>query len=178
MKSTRGFVFTLGLLLALPAAASVSVDFDEDNDFSGYKTYSWVDGTPAKNDLSHKRIVEAIEAQLAAKGLTQTEGKADVYVAYHGAVDAQQRLNVSNYGYGTWGGYRGYRGWGVSGSTSVTSYDVHIGTLIIDIIDTGTDQLVWRGHAEKELAYKPNPEKSRKKLNKILGKMFRKYPPN
>ena len=85
IKSNRNI--TIGMrvivvLLLLTAGQSfaqkVNVDFDKDVDFSKYKTYAFTEGTPTPVTLTNQRIEKAIEAQLAAKGLTRVESNADL----------------------------------------------------------------------------------------------------
>src|SRR5687768_18017722 len=76
---TATFVTTsLTLLLGTVAfAQSVTYDFDRSADFSRYRTYAWVPGTNVDDELNHNRIVRAVEAQLAAKGLSKVERSAN-----------------------------------------------------------------------------------------------------
>ena len=50
-----------------------------------------------------------------------------------------------------------------------------MGTLVVDIFDAKTKQLVFRGTAQDELSDKP--EKNAKKLAKASDKMFKDFPP-
>ena len=153
------------------AGAAVSVDFDKEADFSGYKTFAWKEGTLAQNTLNHKRIVRAVEAQLESVGLTKTDDEPDVYVLYHVALSQDRRIHVDDFGYSSRWRRPGY------GGADVTVFDVNVGTLIVDMLDAESEEGVWRGMAQKDLPPTPNPEKMEKKLAKILGKMFRDYPP-
>ena len=49
------------------------------------------------------------------------------------------------------------------------------GMLAVNIGDAKTHKLLWLGDARDTLS--DNPEKNTKKINKALGKMFKKYPP-
>jgi hypothetical protein len=62
-------IAALALLSTSAAAQDISHDYDTDADFSRFKTYAWVQGTNLRDQLNHKRIVNAIDAQLAAEGL-------------------------------------------------------------------------------------------------------------
>ncbi len=153
------------------ADAAVSVDFDKEADFSGYKTFAWKEGTLAQSTLMHKRIVRSIEAQLESVGLTKTEDEPDVYVLYHVALKQDRRISVDDFGYShRWRGPH-------YGGGDVTVFDVNVGTLIVDMLDAGSEEGVWRGMAQRDLPPTPNPDKMEKKLVKVLGKMFRDYPP-
>src|SRR5437016_6271186 len=80
-------VFLLGASAAV--AQDVRYDFDKDKDFSKYKTYKWVaiKGADLPDDLTSKKIVSAIDAELAKKGLTKTDGDtADLFVGYQTAI--------------------------------------------------------------------------------------------
>jgi hypothetical protein len=54
--------------------------------------------------------------------------------------------------------------------------DVPMGTVMIDVVDVKTDTLVWRGIASDTLSTNPTPEKSEKRINKAMAKLFTKYP--
>ena len=170
MKNKSLVVFVVLAVLAVPVAlAKVSVDYDRDVDFAQFKTYAWMDGTPAGSDLVERRIHEGVEGELGAKGMTKADGEPDVLVVTHVSVEGQTRVDVDNFGYG---GY--WRGYGMS-TVHVTNFDV--GTLMVDMLDAKTKTLIWRGVATKTLPSNPKPEKIDKLVSKIIGKMFKKFPP-
>src|SRR5438105_8750006 len=73
----RGTLFII-LSLCSAVAAKVTVDWDKQASFTGYKTYAWQKGTPAKNPLMDQRIVDAIDKQLSSlKGLQKVESEKD-----------------------------------------------------------------------------------------------------
>jgi hypothetical protein len=49
------------------------------------------------------------------------------------------------------------------------------GTLVVDIYEAKTKQLMWRGVAQGEL--KDSPEKREKQLQKASDKLFKDFPP-
>ena len=113
----------LGLALlaaALPAIASAqktTYDFDKTAPFAQFKTYSWKDGTPTKNELVDKRIIAAVDAQLASRGFRRDDAAPDVFVVFHMAFDEQKDISsystgpaYGGYGYGWGGGWGGGRG--------------------------------------------------------------------
>ena len=67
------------------------------------------------------------------------------------------------YGYGYW------PGWGYGGA-----YTYYEGTIIIDIIDGGKRQLVWRGVVTKALNKKSSSEE---KINKSINRVMLDFPP-
>lgn len=172
-KFSQALLLTL-LISGTTFAQKVSVDYDKAVNFTSYKTYSWSQGTPAQNPLSDKRIIAAIDAQLAAKGWQKVDSNADVVVIYSAATSTETQINTFDSG-GPWGGYR--RGWGGygGGMSTTTVQKIPIGELIVDMADVAKKEFIWRGKASDTLSDKP--EKNQKKLDKALTKMFKNFPP-
>ena len=163
------------MLPAIAAAQDVKTDFDKAFDFSTVKTYSIRIGTAWGNDLSQRRVLAEFDEAIAGKGWKKAaEGQSDIQVILHGAT--QTKHNATTFYTGMGGGYGGYRygGMGVgSAQTMVSEYQV--GTLVADMFDAKTKNLVFRGTAEDEIS--DNPEKNAKKLEKASSKMFKNFPP-
>lgn len=158
------------VLFCAPAAMAQhvdSIDWDPAADFTKFHTYTITEGTKAPNELAQKRIDAALAAQMEAKGLTKATGEADLVVVPHCKVSKEQRIDVTGYGYR-------YPGWGMQ---TVNVTDVSVGTLVVDIVQSGTKAVVWRGIVSDTLPYSITPEKSEKLINKAVGKLFKKFPP-
>lgn len=162
----------VALLASTTLAQTITYDFDKAADFTRYKTYAWVRGTPLNDELNHKRIVNAVDTQLATKGLGKVEVSAnpDLLVAYHASFNKNLQINGFSTG---WGAYR----FGANRSGSARVDEILIGTLVVDMVDAGTKTIVWRGSATKEVDVKANPEKREKNINKAAEKLFKNYPP-
>jgi hypothetical protein len=65
--------------------------------------------------------------------------------------------------------------WLGRGMETTTVEKIPVGTLVVDIYDTGSERLVWRGLAHDQLSDKP--DKNTQKLQKAVDKMFDKFPP-
>ncbi len=175
-------VATALVALLVPASAvaqKVSYDYDKTATFAAYKTYSLKDGTNVGQPLIDARIVAALEAELAAKGLTKVEAEPDLFVVYHVAFDKQK--DISTYSSGSGGGYGAYGwgwggGWG-GGTTTTQVRDILVGTLVLDIADAKKNQLAWRGMAVKEVDTQAKPEKRDKSINNAVKKILKNYPP-
>lgn len=174
----------LGFLMAGGAtfAQDVRYNFDQNTDFSRFKTYKWVDLKDATklSDLVDKQVKSAVDAQLAMKGLTKTDDeKADLYVGYQAGVGQEKQFTSfsSDWGYGG-GWYRAgwYGGPGMSTTTGSTS-TIYTGQLALDMYDSANHDLVWRGVGSKTIDPKAKPEKQQKNLNKVVTKMLKNYPP-
>jgi hypothetical protein len=158
-------------LFSIPVSAQkVVTDYDHSVNFSRYHTYSW-GHVSATDPLFESRIREAVDHVLQAKGwqLVQTEG--DVMLTAVASKKSQPEYTTFYDGLG--GGWR-WHGWG-TGMATTTVDKIPVGTLVIDIYDCSTRNLVWRGEAEDQLSDKP--DKDSKKLEKAVAKMFAKFPP-
>jgi Domain of unknown function (DUF4136) len=180
----RKILLSLVLLAACIASAQdVRYNFDQNADFSKYKTYKWVTLKNAAklDDLLDKQIKAAVDAELAQKGLTKVEDEnADLYVGYQAAVNQEKQFTSysSDWGYGG-GWYRG--GWyGSSGGMSTTTGQtstIYKGQLAIDMYDSANHSLVWRGLGSKTIDPKAKPDKQQKNLQKAVDKILKNYPP-
>jgi hypothetical protein len=164
-----GAAFTLAC-----SSLSINYDFDPDADFSSYRSYAWLEKTtPSQNSLMDKRIMKAADFYLARAGMSKLPDAPELYVVHH--VGTQDKVDVTSYGYGYGGrAYRPY-GYGGGGGVDVTQYTE--GTLILDLIDASTKQLVWRGTAKDTVDPGKSPEAIQAKLDQVFEAMFQNYPP-
>jgi hypothetical protein len=170
--SRYGIALVLVLMVcALAPAQDVTTNSMPGTDFSKYHTYKWVniEGATQPNQILDTQIKSSIDAQLAAKGLTKTDGdKADLFVGYQGSVDHEKEWNA----YGMGGGPR----WG-GGMGTATSSTISVGTLVLDMYDPATKKLVWTGRATKTIDSGANQEKRQKNLDKAMQKLLKDFPP-
>jgi Domain of unknown function (DUF4136) len=167
----------LSVFGATAFAQDVKVDFDKDANFGAIKTFAAKIGTSWNNPISEKRVVAEIEQSLTEKGWTKAPPEtADAVVVLHGATEKQRTLNTFYSGTGGYGGY-GWRGMGGMGmgTATTTESEYLVGTLVVDIFDAKSKQLMYRGTAQDELSDKP--EKNVKKLAKASDKLFKDFPP-
>jgi len=169
---TVPFLFALVLVnLGTALAQQVTTDFDHQADFAQYKTYSW-EQVKSADPLWDSRIKSAVDAQLQAKGWTRVDNGGDVCIVAIKTTQTQRTLQTFYDGFG--GGWR-WRGFGGMGEATTTEQDYKEGTLVVDMYDAKTKQLIWRGSAEDVLSNKA--EKNEKNLDKGVAKMFKKFPP-
>ena len=167
------------------SSTSIHTDFDHQADFSEYSTFAWyAEGEPRNSptegpsQIIDGRIRRAISENLQAKDLTQTgPGDADLLVTYYASLNSQMRFHTTGWGYGQgwgWGPYWsfGYGFWPGWTYTTVSTY--HEGTIIIDIIDRGKNQLVWRGVSTRFLGKKSH---SVEKIDESMNRVFVDFPP-
>ncbi|MDH3196696.1 MAG: DUF4136 domain-containing protein [Candidatus Krumholzibacteria bacterium] len=178
------FKFLLpALLFAVVAAGCSSMEFshdwDKDADFATYRTYAWVnvpttavgDAQAARrtNALLDKRIKSAVDAEMKTKGFSVDTASPDLLVVYH--VGVQDKVNVTDWGYRY---SYDYYGWG---GRNIDVYQYTEGTLILDLIDAQTKELVWRGSAMATLEDNPSPEKAEARLQQAVQGIMANYPP-
>ena len=176
------FLYRIAATTALAAATltpafgqRVQTDFDHKKDFSQYKTYSWQEIKPA-NSLWDARIKSAVDSQLKTKGWTPVDSGGDVAIVAVKMTKTQKRLDTFYDGFGGGWGWRRFGGFddGFGDSTTVEN-DYKQGTLVIDLYDAKSKQLIWRGSAEDTLS--DNASTNKKNLDKGVVKMFRTFPP-
>ncbi len=177
MRQIRNTVTKLGIALtlllaacALTPAQEVSTNSMPGVDFSKYHTYKWVtiEGATYPNQIVDAQIKQSVDSQLATKGLTKTDGdKADLLIGYQASISTEKQWNA----YGT-GGFR----WG-GGMASAQQSTIATGTLVLDMYDPATKQLVWTGRASKTLDSGANQEKKQKNLDNAMKKLLKNFPP-
>jgi len=181
----KKLVFLVVALLLGGVTAAVAQDvrynFDSSADFSKYKTYKWVEikGSDHTNQMVEKQIQDALDAELAKKGLQKTDSdSANLYIGYQTAIGTEKQFNSYSTGWGYGPGWGG--GWhGGMGSTTTTgsTTTIYIGQLAVDMYDPAMKTLVWRGTASKTIDPKAKPDKQQKNLAKAVAKLLKNFPP-
>jgi len=170
--NTRKTILTSLVALVLTAASlaqQVKTDYDRDANFSKYKTFSF-EKIQTEDPLWVDRIKSAVGGALTAKGLSQVNSGGDISVMAVGMTKPQQRLDTFYNGFG--GGWR----WGGRfGDATTTTETYQVGTLVVDLFDSNTKELLWRGSASGTVSNKS--DSNIKNLDKGVQKMFKKYPP-
>jgi len=176
MKLQRVAVALLGIMFLfadVSMAQQVKTDYDRGANFAQYKTYSW-EHVKTKDPLFVDRIKSAVSAALAARGWTQVESGGDVSIVAIQVTTNQETLNTFYNGFGGGWGWRRFGGGGF-GEATTTTETYTVGTLVVDLFDSRTKKLLWRGASSDTLSN--NSDKNIKNLDKGVEKMFRQFPP-
>ena len=123
--------------------------------FAKYHTYKWVavDGSSHPNQIVDAQIKQSVDVQLTSKGLTKTDSDtADLYIGYQIGLDREKQWDAFGTGGIRWNG-------GIASATSSTITD---GSLVLNMYDPATKQLVWTGTATKTLSPSGNQNKTQK----------------
>jgi hypothetical protein len=165
----------------------IDTDYNPQADFAAVETYAWAQRTPDGNEdprvynaIVEGRVKSAIDDALQAKGLRLVTSSPDVWVAWHGAIQGKMSYEtISNdYGYG-WGRYGRTGGMAMGTTTSrTTAREWDEGTLLIDIIDRRTEELMWRAVGQAKLSETARtPEEAQARADEVAVKMLADFPP-
>ena len=172
---TRQVIFALFLTLLLSTIAfgqKVNVDWDRQANFSSFHTYMWEKSPTPAQGFWNDRIMEAVDKQLQAKGLSKVESNPDLWVVYTKHIQDQKQVVGTGYNMGP------YWGWGLWGGPTNVTYNTYItkeGTLVVEIADARNKELLWRGAATQTIS--DNSNKNIKKLDSAVEKLFKNFPP-
>jgi hypothetical protein len=186
----RMIVIVSSLAIAGCSTMEVSYDYDPKAKFSGLNTYDWLDepqkstGDPRIDDntILKSRVQTAVDTALAARGFRKVSSDPDFLVAYHVSLDRQQSVQTLNsyYGYSPGWGYgygASYRPGYWAGAPETYVYEYEEGTLILDVVDPKSKELMWRGSAQDEVNFKSTPEKAQAQINEAVNGMLEHFPP-
>ena len=161
-------------------AAETNSYFDKGYEFSTLKTWDFkaqhrISTDPiANNQLWANDIRKQIVSALQSNGFEQVENGArpDFLVAFYVGLKEKYNVQFMDYGYpGFWGPRRFSWTWGWPNNFDVWRIPYTDSTLIIDIIDGQTNQLIWRGYDTNTIDMK----KPDKRLDKAVESLVKKF---
>jgi hypothetical protein len=174
MKAQNSIFFSIAILFVLTAASfaqQVKTDYDHNATFGQHMTYSW-EKIQTKDPLMVDRTKDAVNGALTAKGWTQVDSAGDVSVV---AIEITQKQQTLNTFYDGFGGGRRWGGFGGFGDATTTTETYKVGSLVVDLFDAKTNNLIWRGSSSDTLSN--SADKNTKNLDKGVQKMFAHFPP-
>jgi hypothetical protein len=134
----------------------VNFDYDVNADFSGMKTYQWVEmpATQRINEFNRARIREYADAELGAKGFQLTEDNPDIFIIMFG------------------GSYKAVD------MTVLMDYDVYtVGRLKLAIFDAVSKREIWWGETKADLKHDMTPEEKDNVSKAAVTRILEYYPP-
>jgi hypothetical protein len=173
----------LTLVFALTAAACTpSVDVRTqtapDASIEGRQTF-WILPVPARrvdaasaasddpmlaNSITNRALINDLTRAFEGRGYAVNATNPDFTVAYYASTREKLDLNTWNYGYS-------WRRWPRQ-YVDVTQYTE--GTVIVDVIDPASKELLWRGQGVS--AVSSDPAKYASELNKTVTAILSKFP--
>jgi hypothetical protein len=180
----RNFLYLFGALvllsIAAPLFARTVVDFDPSLDFSRYQTFAFVG--PVENmvmlqadpEIVDLRLRRAVTRELTKRGLREVQPNQNpsLIVRYWANTSSQVDIAVL----GKWGPYGPYinSDWAWE-YNNVSASSAKEGSVIIDLIDPHTKNLVWRVYLIRKIS---NADKDWNKVDDDLAKGFESFPPS
>ena len=170
----------IALLASLAGCSSLTVnyDYDQDANWAKYRTYGWMDLSQRNTDptspvadtaLLQQRIQNSVNLVMADRRITASNDP-DLLVIYH--LGSSEKIQVTDWGYRYSDYYWGY------GGRQIDVYQFTEGSLVIDLVDAETQNLVWRGTGTKVIDQtQKSPEELQARLNKIVSKIMDSFPP-
>lgn len=192
-KRIRLLLLPLCILLISGCAPSVEVttDYDQSANFSHYQTFSFYqDQPPEPREASanfttslDQYLRNAIRQSLTDQGLRFDTANPDLRVAYDVAVNTEtepdpDRSNAPGFDAGSshWRGYHYDYGFNRFPITYRKISQYKEGTVMVDLIDPDTNELVWRGVGEAAIDMTGGIDQE--KIDKIVSNILKKYPPS
>ena len=184
-----------GLFMALAAAAwawsgcssmNVYSDFDPAADFAKLQTWDWVrnpgnvgQDPRLQNALVRGNVESAISDELLRRGFRLAISQEPTFlVAYHLALDDKLDLEIVNdyYGYAYQGNYGSTWGPAVQNQAAIPR-EYQQGTLVVDVLDAVSKQLVWRGTVEAEVYPNLDAKKREERIRDAARQVLAQFPP-
>jgi hypothetical protein len=156
------------------ATMSVSSHVERGVDFQQFRTWDWgqADALPTgdarldNNPIFNDQLQGAIERALAMKGFARAASgsQADLLVHYHANINQRFQVNEPDVNC-------------VAGGCQASVIEYEQGTLVLDIVNTRTDKVVWRGWAQDSMqGVIDNQDLLEKKVNEAVSKMLARFP--
>lgn len=146
---------------------TLKIDFDKDAPFAKYKTYAWLESPArAENLANHIRITRAVEKELSGKGLAlDASGRPDVFVRYIAKIETKLRGSSRKAG----------SPWEPTDLRTIVDIErVKQGTLIIEMLDGETRDVVWRAVGSDAVA---RVDLIEDQINTSVATLLAQYPP-
>ena len=167
------------LLGACAAGISYNHDYDPSANFTQLRSYIWAQAQAGSeprgvSPLIERRVVAAIDSQLAAKGYTlSNSGEGDFAVNFEITISQETNYNTYYTGMGYYGGWYGGMGMASSSTYATTTNN---GTLIVDIFDTRSRNLIWRGTAQGTVEPDASMEQKEIRIHEAVAGVLQPFP--
>jgi hypothetical protein len=189
MSKLRRMALSVALpavLLALLVGCAAPVQYEYNSALYGqWHTFAWKAPNPAPvrnpvvdSGILATRVKRAAIATLTDRGYryVRDPSRADFLVTYHTSVTRRLENAGPSVGVGVGYGGFGYPWWWAPFGTVMVNqpYEVREAELILDVISTRKNQLVWRGWLTSSIS---RESYSQPAVNKAVARIFSKFPP-
>jgi len=173
----------LALLCVACAPYNVRYDYDSRTDYAAFKTFDWyassrvgrVKDAKVEDPIMDRRVAAAVEQELTARGFRrEAAADPDFLVTYYPIYQEKKYRTAQHIGWGGWG----FRPFGIGFSTTTSQLHTYKeGTIVLEILDFKTNQLVWKAAAEGALTELRTPEDADEVVNRAVKQMLERFPP-
>jgi hypothetical protein len=171
----RFFLVSLLVLALSGCASNVVTDYDSGTVFGNYVSWAFAPKGDGERftSLDGSRIESAVQRELNRKAMKKvSQEEADLFVRWQ--IVEEERLERSGVGLG-FGFGSGNFGWGISSAPPVR--EIEEGKLVVELVDTDSDRVVWRAASRRYLNENQSSETRRELIDEVVAEMFEKYPP-
>lgn len=181
MKALK-YLSIIGIIILVNSCASVRVKtlYDQNTDFGKYKTFCWFSGCEftiqgpsylKKDSATVELFKTAIVDQLEQKGFTQNENNPDFLLFMHIVVEEREGRVLTPYDL-----YDEYdRPYYILEGFGPQTYIYLRGSMIIDIADAKSSEMIWRSDAVQYMDI--YPDITEKKVARGIKRALKKFPP-
>ena len=185
-RALLGLSLSLFLTVTLAACSSTptaTMDFNPDVDFSAVRTITIqpINRTVASqailSDMQIDRVNASLTAELQRRGFQVVENNADadMLLAWH--LVTQERTDVRTFNNSTRYNCWNCRSMGMGSGTNVTVRQYTQGTFIVDMIDPGSLQAVWRSVFESRMRDQSDPARAAEARDAAVAAALAEFPP-
>lgn len=175
MRKIVGIVLVVMFTIVSCSGPKVMYDYDRAVNFSNYETFNFHPNMNLStiSELDGKRILNAIEDQMKAKGFRLSDAP-DLYIDVVPSTRTRKKQAGSvGIGLGNWG-----RNFGVNIGTSVPiTKRVEDSSLVLEMIDTNSNQMIWQGVFEDTVNASNSPVDKEGIVNKSVSELLLNFPP-
>ena len=179
MKKLHLIICLCFMYCAATAQKKISVFYDRDFDFKSLKTFDFSESSYhlARKFKKRPYLAEALIKNLGKKGLQKMKGQSDAMVDV--SIAFRKVTDVNKHPHMVYSRNHMAPGSGDMYISPVYTTSLEEGIkarLVIKVIDQNSDQMVWTGVWLGESYLHIKPGKRKKKVEKMIRKMFKKYP--
>jgi Domain of unknown function (DUF4136) len=165
----RASVILLGAMALACSTMTTAVDYDHTINWSQFHTFQLADGTKSPDTFTQKRIEDGITTALTSKGWQAVASNPDILVYSHVVLTSEKQWNAQSMG-----GF-GYRGRMGGGMATATQTNIPIGTIIVDMVNPKTKEMVWRGTAQDQVS---GGGSDKGEVQDAMKALFKNFPPS
>jgi len=181
----RTLLVICSIVLLLGACSTMEVQHSTDSAaMPSYSSFAWIDPTEngsqvrAPEPSVDRFIRQAVERELVVKGYSRGEPEtADFLISWFGRLDEKvQQQDISHF----------YRSYGYGSALAATMPEMveegavkrtyEEGTLVIEVVDRGSGERVWRGSATETIVRKVDEREAGMIINKAVREIMRPFP--